>query len=102
MVADGLQNILFFLTDRQVFRVGDFRTGCGARLHFLQRCRYVTFQLGGDGRLSIGIFDFSCALQPTLQTLLVTEHQLAQLGRQCRERRFHVRYSLFHRCCIKL
>jgi hypothetical protein len=33
--------------------------------------------------------------------LLIAEHQLAQLGRQCLERRFHVRCSLFHRCYSK-
>ncbi|MNG80789.1 hypothetical protein D3C79_394280 [compost metagenome] len=102
MVTDRVQDILLFLADRQVFRIGDFRARGGARLHFLQRSRNVTFDFSDGRLLSIGIFDFSCALQPTLQALLITEHQFAQLGSGCRERRFHVRYSLSHRCRIKL
>ncbi|OQV64849.1 hypothetical protein AK51_06750 [Serratia nematodiphila DZ0503SBS1] len=63
----------------------------------MPRRRDVAFHFGGDRQLGIGIFDFSCAMQATTQALLIAEHQLAQLGRQCLERRFHVQCSLFLR-----
>lgn len=81
MVANRLQNRLLLLTDRQPLRIADGRTRRGARLHFLQRHRHVAGDFIGDRLLCIGIFDFARTMQPALQALLITEHQLAQLGR---------------------
>ncbi|MNE88924.1 Uncharacterised protein [Serratia fonticola] len=80
MIADGGKNVLLLLADRQAFRVSDFRARGRAGAHLLQGLLDITRYFCGNRLLSFGAFDFARTLQPALQALLITEHQVTQLG----------------------
>jgi hypothetical protein len=75
VVAHGFENLLFFLADRQVFRIS-YRRPRG----FAQQdspCRLFNFlrHLLKDGLLGIRIFNLLHAVQATGEARLIAQHQ---------------------------
>ncbi|SAF75014.1 Uncharacterised protein [Enterobacter kobei] len=75
VVAHGFQDVLFFLTDRQVFRVGNCRT-CSFAQHNFPCCLFNLFRhLLINGLLCIRIFNLLHAVQTTRKPLFIAQHQ---------------------------
>ena len=85
MVAHSVEDLLLFLADRQVFRVG-YRRSSG----FAQQdspCRLFNFlrHLLKDGLLGIRIFNLFHAVQATGEARLIAQHQAIKPCKELRE-----------------
>ena len=88
MVADGLKDVLFFLADGQVFRVGN-RRARGFAQHNFPCCLFNLFRhLLVNGLLSIRIFNLLNAVQTAGEALFVAQHQRIELLQEHREGQF--------------
>jgi hypothetical protein len=85
VVAHGVKDVLFFLADRQVFRVGDIRT-CGFAQHNFPCCLFNLFRhLLVNGLLCIRIFNLLDPVQTAGKPLFVAQHQRIKLLQEHRE-----------------
>ena len=85
VVAHGVEDLLFFLTNRQVLRIIDRRPGGFAQQD--SPCRLFNFlrHLLKDGLLGIRIFNLLHAVQATGEARLIAQHQAIKPCKELRE-----------------
>ena len=79
VVAHRLENLLFFLANRQVFRIGDGRTRRFAQQDFTGCLAYLLRHLLKDGLLRFRIFNLLHAVQTAGKARFVAQHQAVEL-----------------------
>ena len=79
VIAHRLENLLFFLANRQVFRIGDGRTRRFAQQDFTGCLAYLLRHLLEDGLLRFRIFNLLHAVQTAGEARFVAQHQAVEL-----------------------
>ncbi|CCJ85821.1 putative periplasmic protein kinase ArgK and related GTPases of G3E family [Cronobacter dublinensis 582] len=86
MVAHRVEDILFLLADRQVFRVGDGRTRGFTQQDTSCRFVYLLRELFEKRLLRFSIFNLFRAMQTASEAASVAQHQRVEACHQARER----------------
>jgi hypothetical protein len=84
VIAHGLENLLFFLANRQVFRIGDRRTRGFAQQDSPCRLFNLLRHLLKNGLLGIRIFNLLHAVQTAGKARLIAQHQAIKLLKELR------------------
>ncbi|MNV06135.1 hypothetical protein D3C71_964970 [compost metagenome] len=85
VIANGFEDFLFFLTDRQVLRVFNHRTCCFTQHDFPCSLFNLFRHLLVNGLLCIRIFKLFNPVKTACEALLVAQHQRIELLHQHRE-----------------
>ncbi len=88
VVADGLQNVLLLLADRQILWIANFRTRCRAPLNDGRSLSDLLGHLAQDGLLSFRIFNLLHTVQTTGEALPVAEHEVIEVSVEVGEGQF--------------